>query len=334
MNADENIGIGHMMRTMTLAEEFLSHRYHISFITNSTFVYEKCKEKNIYCSYLEIKNENYEPELLRILNNKKINVLVFDLLENDLQKHAFVGKIDNILKVSLTIFPYKHKRFEDICIYPGLTSIEENIFKANTNQQIPYYSGPDYLILKDAFKFKCKKNIRHAADKVLITMGGADIGNFTKRVLDSISLLNIPIQCDVVIGKNFKNKKEIYDYAGSYYFTFHENIYDISELMFKNDIAIINGGTTRYELSVMGTPYIAISLHQTQFNITEILAKQNACINLGIGNDLKNIEIANSIMNLLNDYELRKNISQNMTQLFDTNGKHRIFNIIDSHLDT
>jgi spore coat polysaccharide biosynthesis predicted glycosyltransferase SpsG len=332
VNADETIGIGHFIRVLALAEEFAIHDYQVNFITNTPFVFEKCEEKNHLCFCIHHNGSAYESALIKILNDLKIDVLVFDLIEDQLIKHKFIGALQNILKVSLSIFNYSHKRFEDICIYPGLSKIEDNLYNETTRKNIPYYSGPEYLIIRDEFNGIGHKTIRSFANKILITMGGSDPGNLTDRALESIMLLHEPVLCDIVLGKNFKNKKDIYYKHGkTNFFSFYEDVDYLSDLMFQNDIALINGGTTRYELSIVGTPYISISLNKTQFNITEKLARQNACINLAVSNSLKNHEIASSITHLLKNFELRKNISKNMRCLFDLEGKQRIFKIIDSY---
>jgi UDP-2,4-diacetamido-2,4,6-trideoxy-beta-L-altropyranose hydrolase len=332
VNADENIGNGHFIRTLALAEEFIQNHYQVCVITNSTFVLEKCKGKKYNCYHVDKNDAGYESSFRRILEEHPVAVIVFDLIEEQLKSHSFVANYDNLLKVSLTIFHYTHKRFEDICIYPGLDRIKDNIFKEDTHQKIPYYSGPEFLIFRDEFEKLEEKQIRSFANKILITMGGSDPGHFTIKVLDSIGLLPMPIHCDIVLGKNYKDKEDIYQkHRETENFTFHEDIGNLSELMLENDIAIINGGTTRYELSLVGTPYIAISLHDIQFNITEILAQKDACVNLGVGSHLTNAEIAKAITHLLNNFELRKNINKNMKPLFDLNGKHRIFHIINSY---
>lgn len=329
-NGNERIGFGHIARDKVIANEFVKNKWSVNFLTlanspfinniNSTFF-----KVHTICSFKRVDSEDI---LFRIINSEQIDVIFIDLIESEYLDLSWLkNKFPNILIASITLFLFDlNRRYEQISFFPSINKIENR-----KQSDLKLYSGTSFFIFREEFK-TLDKNIRKEANKILITMGGADPYSLTLKVLENLDYTNLFIT--VILPKHSLSyndvKKTLDNKPNIRLIEFTENI---SKEMIEHDIAIINGGGTRYEVCLAKTPFIAISIHEVQYNITKQLTDLGVGINLGIKENL-NMEIINgTVHTLLNDYKQRKTMSDKMAFLFDTNGSSRIYNIINMALN-
>ena len=67
---------------------------------------------------------------------------------------------------------------------------------------------------------------------------------------------------------------------------FYDNVNNIAKLYLESDLAIINGGNTRFELASLGIPFISISFNEKQNRIANSLQSNGVGENLGVYNNL------------------------------------------------
>ena len=324
-DGNRDIGYGHISRCLNLANVFKRNNFDVHFLQkkDSTFN-EKIKEK-----YQLHKVQNYalsnSKEIEKIIKENNIGYVVIDLLENEYLKLEWLRyKFPNLIIATITLFLFDlDKRYEDVSFYPDIyTVLEEN--KMNKYGKYEFYAGPDYLMFRDEFN-DLKKTIRKRANQVLVTMGGSDPFNISLKIVQSVkkySDFNFKIILSE-IAKSFESVNVIADKYDN--ITLINGTNRISKLMSESDLVILNGGLTRYEVCLTKTPFIAISIHEKQFNITKRLTDLGVGVNLGIYNEIDGNRITTAVINLLNDYSKRKKMSLRMKDLFDTKGAERIF---------
>ena len=76
--------------------------------------------------------------------------------------------------------------------------------------------------------------------------------------------------------------------------------------MFESDIAILGSGLIRYEAALLGTPSLVFSRNKNHARLVQEFADSELCVHGGIINDLPESKIANSILAIRGDLELRK----------------------------
>lgn len=113
---------------------------------------------------------------------------------------------------------------------------------------------------------------------ILITTGGGDKDNIAGQILRELcehSLAEVPVRYHLVIGKFNPNREKLEQYASEQNnVVLHCDVKDMAGLMTACQLAVTAGGTTIYELSVLGVPFVCFSYAENQEGLTEWLGKQ------------------------------------------------------------
>ncbi|MGE8377169.1 MAG: hypothetical protein ACN6PN_02435 [Sphingobacterium sp.] len=320
-NGDANIGFGHISRTLVIAEELRKLKVDVVFIVPITCLYKaeiihRGYELNELGSFQETANNIVQLE-------KKYNIILVDSVEKDYSNLCWVSKLDCLI-VSITLFDFNElKRYEELSFYPHIGD-DLKIKKGN----LLLYSGRKYLCFDNKFANYRSKTVKKNAKDILITMGGTDPCGLTLSIVNVIKELNqykftilLSDKCptyDVV-------KEKISELKNATILNF---VTDMPKRLFKSDIVILNGGLTRYEACIVGTPFLAISLHEKQFKITQELVDLVGGINMGIYSKVRDWELCKEIVELMDNSTLRKETSLKMQNLIDLNGATRICSLI------
>lgn len=314
--ADGNyeIGLGHVMRCITLAREFRKRGFSVYFLS-------KCEE-----GILKIKENKFD--LLNKLDNTDIIIIDKYELSNSfflsMKKYCkIIAYIDDVNEFDYPV---------DIVINGSLISSELGYIKGNNKILL---LGPQYNILRDEFRGMPKRVIRDKVQNIMVTTGGADPFNTT---IEIIKLIRSNIKYDnmklhVVIGSGFVNaeklKKEIMNYKN---IMLYENVKQMSKIMVASDIAFSAGGGTLYELCACGTPTIGLILAQNQELITNRMSQLGYIKSIGWHIELNKKKLWEALDSFIDKKCEREIISAKQQTLVDGRGAERIVNEIDKML--
>ena len=312
-NGNSAIGYGHISRTLILYSFFKKNNHHVKIIVPNTCSFSVNED------FIKVKSFK-ESDLKQILD--KFGIVVIDSIEEDFDNLSWIGKT-HLFIVSITLFLFDFsKRYEHLSFFPSINESEVII----TNKT-HIYLGNHYITFREEFN-DTEYPIRIRANKILITMGGTDPYGLTLMVTKALvndKSLSITILLSEK-AKNYGELLEISDLNSNIKLVgFTENIVG---LFIEHDIVFINGGLTRYESCVIGIPFIAISIHKKQFDITQELVSLGVGINLGVFDEINVNQIYSAAKKLLQDDELRRKTSLRMREMLDTKGIDRIYNII------
>jgi UDP-2,4-diacetamido-2,4,6-trideoxy-beta-L-altropyranose hydrolase len=129
-----------------------------------------------------------------------------------------------------------------------------------------YLLGPHYLALGPEFAEAAPRTIHDHVRRALLTIGGADPGRITARLVRGAIAGLGAITLDVVVGPLVEDVAAIREAVRSTpgRVTLHESPKHLRDLMLAADLAITGGGQTVYELAATGTPMVAIRLAENQ----------------------------------------------------------------------
>ncbi len=251
---------------------------------------------------------------------------------------ALAKKFQQMIECNIRFFPRislnKISNF-DICIVDLLDIKEKQIkqLKKQNKLLIRIDNNRDCIILKKEFEKLAKKTkpILKNPKQIFVCFGGSDANNLTERLIKSLKQINLDkrIKINVILGPLFGKSKKIQNLIKfDKRYVLHKNISNLANLLWQSDLAIISGGTLMYEACLLGIPSIVICQNQEQNREAGFFEKKRAVINLGVYNKLDNKKTGNTILFLLNNLNLRKQMSKTGKKLINPDGAERIVKIV------
>jgi UDP-2,4-diacetamido-2,4,6-trideoxy-beta-L-altropyranose hydrolase len=196
--------------------------------------------------------------------------------------------------------------------------------------------GPRFALLRREFApwRDWKRTNPQVAQRVLVTMGGSDPANVTRRVVEAI--LSLPqLEATVVVGGSNPHLAELRQLAGAGNSKLQilENATNMAELMAAADVAVSAAGTTSWELCLLGLPAILIDVAENQRALAQTLVKRGCAIHLGSLLEVSSKSVASQLELLIYSPEARLSLSNCGRGLLDDNGAERIVAIMRSRTD-
>jgi len=322
-----SIGFGHISRSITIAEEFKEQGYDVLFLQKEGGYFRNEIEERFKVFTVKNFSEEHHASFNEVITENRIGTVVLDLVESEYLKLSWLReRFKNLKIVTITLFLFDYKkRYEHLSFFPDMEFTSDRKINSG-NYGFHLFAGPEYIVFRKEFR-NLDKQVRKDANKVLITMGGTDPQGISLKVIKALQEFD-GLKITLIISKlspHYKTVQSVVESESATQINLIEKSNNIADLMLEHDIIILNGGLTRYEACLTKTPFIAIAIHKKQFEITRKLTKLGTGINLGLFQQLKEMEIKESVDNLLKNYNLRKQISERMSKIFDGYGANRIF---------
>ncbi|TAK64078.1 UDP-2,4-diacetamido-2,4,6-trideoxy-beta-L-altropyranose hydrolase [Methylobacter sp.] len=169
--------------------------------------------------------------------------------------------------------------------------------EARYEKLLPVYCkkllGPKYALLRPEFK-AARSNLKVRdgnIKRVVVFFGGSDPNNETGKTLRAIKQLNrADFAVDVIVGATNPNQEEVTGLSAQLSeASLYRQISNMAEVMAKADLAIGAGGGTMWERCCLGLPSIVISVASNQQSGCEAMARLGATLYLG---EAGNVDIA------------------------------------------
>jgi CMP-N-acetylneuraminic acid synthetase/spore coat polysaccharide biosynthesis predicted glycosyltransferase SpsG len=311
VTGNDKVGLGHVYNTLILANDILNHQVSFLVDKDSKLAYEKIKSRN-YPVFIQ-QSDNIITDIQKL----SPDVIINDRLDTSSEYIKELKQLN-----------YKVINFEDLGDGAKEADLVINAIYPE-NEIIPkHYFGHDYFVLRDEFVYSQQKEIKDVKN-VLITFGGVDPNNYTKKVIDSIYSFcktnNITI--DVIAGFGYNKYETLQDYDVNFY----KNVLNISDYMLKADIIFTSAGRTVYEIASIGTP--AIVLAQNERELTHFFASsKHGFVNLGLGVEVSNEQILSEFKHLINSTKTREKMSNLMKSHDLKMGRKRVIELIQNEI--
>lgn len=339
-----HIGMGHIIRCLSLAKEFKKQGNPVYFICREKEGIQKVTKEGINVLQLQRKNqplkqgtgfhygnpqdlEEEAKEITKMIKKHGIDMLFIDSYnvtkEYFLEIKPHVQKLAHIDDINQFVYPV------DILIN-GNIGAEEMGYQKYFEDEIMLL-GTKYNLIREEFRNLPQRQIRKEVEEIMITTGGSDPFDMTGKILNWLLEDNElkRLTYNVVVGNGFKNKDRLKEISKeNTNVVLHENVKYMSEIMLKSDIAISAGGSTLYELCACGTPTLAFIMADNQESTVRKMKELNYIKSLGWFNTLTYTGLVNNLKKLCADYSTRKISSQYMQKLVDGKGTQRVITSI------
>ena len=306
---NQKLGSGHIHRSIIYTRELQEMNY-------STVTYYQEGDDLVYNIYtqngLEAKQLNYTDPNVQL--SFKDSVIILDILDtpSDL--------VDNLKQNNKVI------TFEDLG--PGARQADLVINALYPEKKIlpNHYFGHDYMELRDEF-LDTSYWVKEKVTSVLITFGGTDPTNSTHRVLNAIYPYCIEknIEINVVNGPGYQFLDSLAEFEK---INVKLNVKNMAEQMLSNDLTFCSAGRTVYELACIGVPTIVLTQNERE-NHHFFATQEYGFTNLGLSVETAKGQILESFIDLSENYELRKYISNLMLNHNLKKGKENVLNLIN-----
>lgn len=343
----KGVGLGHIMRCLSLANAFRKAGYLVYFFTKYNMGIALIEKEKF--EVIRIPSEEKETEgffygnseqlvdeadvILALLHQYKIDILIVD-------SYNITNQYFLTLKSSVSCLAYiddenKSTYPVDVVINGNVTAAYLGYRKYDDNQVL--LLGPQYNMIRDEFKNISPRGIRENVEEIMITTGGSDPYHMTEKLLN-IFLNNdyfSKIRLNVLVGGGFTTSQDLihlsqnHDQVALYSNTvadtpelmWHSSI---SEIMLRSDIAISAGGSTLYEFAACGVPVLAFVVAENQRFLVEKMEHLGYIINLGWYNQICEEQVVGHTRSLMNDCAARTKMSSKCLGLVDRLGTERI----------
>ena len=345
VDSSTEIGSGHVMRCLTLAEGLREKGAAVHFICKklpgnlSGFI----EGKRFSIHYTEHKgNEVCLPDhlvLLKAQQNadarltssilKKIGPVDWLIVDNYALDEEWERAVASLTKRLFVIDDLADRRhYCDLLLDQNINRDNDVRYKSLVPFQCRLMLGPSYALLRPEFT-QARKQLRKrrsTVHRLLIFFGGTDTTNETEKTLKAIQQCGVSgLQADVVVGASNRHADRIKELCASIPgFEFHRQVSMMSKLMTDADCAIGAGGTTTWERCCLGLPSFVVTVAQNQERITEIMAEKGFVLYLGKSSEVTVQHITDALKFGLDNPYLLESMSTRSLSLVDGHGTDRV----------
>ncbi len=330
-DASIDIGIGHVMRCLTLADELRLKYTDINFICReepgNMISYIGNRGYKVHQLPGEIDTETDRRLTKEILSKyeTKPDWLIIDHYDIEI---SWENQLRKYSKKIMVIDDLANREHDCDLLLDQNFSKNDNRYIGLIPENCVQLLGPEYAMLRLQFQ-KAKECLRErngGVNRILIFMGGADTKNITSKALRAIHMLGrSDIAIDVVVGNLNPYHDEIKILASKIPNTScHHNVEDLAKLMSSADLCIGAGGTATWERCCVGVPTITVILAENQENISESLDKEGSLINLGWYHKVTEDNIKEVVEGLIDNPQKMVSMSDKSRNLVDGEGVNRV----------
>ena len=349
-DASIQIGSGHVMRCLTLANELRGQGADITFVCREHpgHLFDQIESSNnrlfrlppptsfsggklAHAHWLGATQEEDAKQTIESLDGLGIHDwLIVDHYALDAAWETTMRPYSRRIMVIDDLADRKHDcdLLLDQNFYGGIDHRYDGLISSQYRQLF----GPHYALLRPEFpiaRTKMKERLGEL-NHILVFFGATDCQNETLKVLRAIQILNHPkIFVNVILGVNHPFKSDVRELASMMsQVTCHEYVDYMAELMLASDLYLGAAGTTTWERCCLGLPSLVIAVASNQVGPIEHLDQAGIVRFLGEGHAVSAEDISKVLGEMLATPSILAEMSRKAMKLVDGGGTQRCVSII------
>lgn len=316
-------GTGHVMRLLTLAEALVHRGHEVHLLTNKSGI--EWLEELISQTSLTRHSEITNKLSLEHVQEIQPDWVVVDSYVISSSQVNEVAKLFNLLAIV-----DGNARGITARLY-----LDHNLGAENQNwpQNVAnnMLAGSTFALIRDSV-ISAKQSqpwlTNSALPKVLAFMGGSDPTGAIIEVGEVLEGFDSSVAATLIVTRTWEEQlREIF--ANSVNSKLLSPSIDLPKYLGESNIAISAAGTSAWELCTLGIPSIFISVMDNQDDSLAMLVQRGLGLGVGREESISNA-LGSHISTLLNDSNLRREISEKCLSLFDGKGKYRVVEKMES----
>ena len=288
------IGMGHVIRCLALAEELQEKNCNITFAMRKSELGINTVKESYQVLQSNEKDFNYKEWLTDCIETTNTNILIMDMRDGLTREELRYIKKETGIKVVTIDDPEEKRLSADLAFYPPVPQVQKmdwNGFKGKL------YSGWEYVILRKEF-YKEYPKIKNEIPNILVTMGGTDPLDMIKFVVKSLDLIEENFTVTIILGSGYQHKERLNELLKSikYKYDIFQNPPNVAELMSKSDLGIISFGQTAYELAALKVPALYLCLTDDHYESSKVFMNEGIGTTLKLFSDVKQQDIVEAVI--------------------------------------
>lgn len=359
-DASYQIGSGHVMRCLTLADALARHGVLCSFVTRKLpgnivgRIAEHAHRTHLletphhtqrelsgptegYRHWLGVAMEEEIEQSVAVTERLNPDMVIVDHYALDYAWHRRVGGTRPLMAID-DLANRQHECELLLDQNFGRHSVD---YAALVSPESERLIGPNYALLRPEFRAKRHSSLarrRSELDRIhiLVSMGGADQDNSTARILNALSRSSLMERIDVtiVMGSAARHLRSVHKQADEmpYPAAVLSNVSDMASLLVDVDMAIGAAGGSVWERCCLGVPSLLLNIAENQKPATVALDQAKAAVAIG---DFHSGEWEDHLLLALekwSDGEQLRRASQRVAEIVDGKGTSRVAERVMHHL--
>jgi UDP-2,4-diacetamido-2,4,6-trideoxy-beta-L-altropyranose hydrolase len=344
VDASAQIGTGHFMRCLTLAEGLKQRGARVRFVSRHSTEHFRALATAGAHEFVPICSPpEHEPatalshapwlgtsraadarDTIQALSGQHWDWLVVDHYALDAQwERALRETAARILAID-DIADRDHDC--DILLDQNLYHDADRRYAGKMPERCRTLLGPRYALLREVFgRLRAGIGARSGqVRRVLVFFGGMDTGAYTSDAIEALARLGRhDLQVDVVIGAQHVQRRNIEDRCAALGFACHVQTERMAELMAAADLAVGAGGSTSWERCCLGLPALALCVADNQKQLIEDAALACLLYAPAIRRD-GSATMTDHLRSLLDNPLLLRTMSRNGMHAVDGRGTQRV----------
>ncbi len=283
-DANSEIGTGHFMRCLTLADELKKHGAEICFVARGmpAYLMQMLQERSFafhalpedisaegieelpHSKWLKTSQHQDAVQMLEKLGDSFFDWLIVDHYAIDQRWETPLRVVAKKIMVIDDLADRQHDC--DILLDQNFYHDMQTRYLGKVPLHCQLLLGPAYALLREEFR-EMRKHVKPRTgevNNVLVLFGGVDAEDLTSIALNALIAQDLNLHVDVVIGQQHPKIQEIEALCKSHNFVCHVQSKQIARLMAQADLAVGAGGSSIWERFCMGLPSICISTVDNQ----------------------------------------------------------------------
>ena len=340
-DASSQIGTGHFMRCLTLAEALKKQGVDICFVSRNLPLHlsdmldinsiqlitlsfhdtDTSIDELAHASWLGVSQEQDAQETVKSLSGQVCDWMVVDHYALDVR---WESKVRPNVKKIMVIDDLADRHHDcDILLDQNYYADMQTRYNAKAPSHCQLLLGPSYALLREEFRaLREQVKVRNGdVKKVLVFMGGVDADNYTFEAIEALAEVNAGLKVDVVIGAQHPFKEIIENTCVKHGYVCHIQTPYMAKLMAKADLAIGAGGSASWERCCLGLPSLLVALADNQIAIVKELSAISGCTYIDNGDE---VNLKKRLTELIANPALTQKISANAFSIVDGLGVSKV----------
>lgn len=326
--ANEEIGGGHLTRSLTLAREFVKAGIQIGFVfaKSSDTAISRTAEEGYEVYRVNEEDEYSASAYLTFLPNN--SMIVFDTDDPAFYSGYLIDELrKNNIKTACFTISDEHFYTTDLIVNPNLIAKKQTFRRASHSELL---AGPEFMIFREEFRnISCKRMSKSIIENLILIFGNSDANHLTSYFLDVVNpFAYLFKKVIVIIGSLNPDRLKIEKKANSIHdinLDIHVDAKNMKDIYSSVDVAITAAGMAMWELALFSIPQLVVASSRREAGYAEYLDELNYIVKLGDYSNLPEVsKMSSDLENILRSGKLGSLKTEEFCNTINPNGVEKI----------